>query len=111
MAEDVQEITIKGSDVQALQQHLSDLASSLPDSQRMVLNWILERATQAPPLPQAEADVAGFQAGAPGPNTYTGPSFSQSQSPGAINFGQALGMGNLPGGNIAIVDRNGRSAL
>jgi hypothetical protein len=95
-----QKVRITGDDVEAVGQRIQELQKGLPEGQQAVLNWLLQRASEAQ---TEEGEVQGYGGVQIGPIGDRG-AFHLSQ-PITQNFHSALGLSQFagfnPGGKVA----------
>jgi hypothetical protein len=84
-------VAISRADIEETGRKLEDLYHKLPDNERAVLGWLLERAEAAGPAEPAPGDVQGYVSGA---YTYGG------WAAGGNLYG-ALGLSSLFGGSAS----------
>ena len=95
-----QEVTITGNDIEAAGRMLAEFGRQLPPNERVVIDWLLERAASAPTEPIQDADVQGY--------LFTGATGLTPALPGTLNFNQqfnrALGLSPYAdGGGTTVV--------
>jgi hypothetical protein len=90
-----QKARITSDDVEAVGQRLQELQKGLPEGQQAVVNWLLQRATEAP----AGEEVQGYGGVSIGPTgDRVAHSFQLSQGL-TQNFHSALGLSQFAGFN------------
>lgn len=97
---DEQTIDISGQDIEAVAGKLESLSKELPPNQRVVIDWLLQRAASAPDESQG-SEVQGYLYGGPpigiGPSAgLRGGQFSTHAFP--TYFNSALGLGSRASG-------------
>ncbi len=93
MAED-QSVNITGNDIESVAGKLEAFGRDLPPNERVVIDWLLQRASEAPADTMNSTEVQGYLFGPVGGGTFSStPQLSQ----GALfssRFNQALGFGS-----------------
>lgn len=90
MSDDIREVKVTGNDIEGVRNQLAQLHSSLPEGQQHVLEWLMQRASEAP----ANEEVSGynFQFPQQGLSFNAGPSAFSSQH---LSFYSSLGVSQL----------------
>jgi hypothetical protein len=85
-----QEVTITGKDIQSVSHKLEEFGRQLSPSERVVIDWLLDRAASAPAESMQDADVQGYLF--TGSTSFTPVPIPQSFS---TQFNRALGFGSV----------------
>jgi hypothetical protein len=85
-----QEVTITGKDIQSVSRKLEEFGSSLAPGERVVIDWLLDRAASAPAEPMDQVDVQGYLF--TGSTSFTPVPIPQTFS---TQFNRALGFGGV----------------
>lgn len=98
MSEDKQ-VRITGNDIQALNDKLVKFEDSLPENEKNVLGWLIQRAAEAP----VDSDVAGYFSQFGSAQVQSAPLLRQPayRALGAAQFG-AVNPGQLAGVSIVV---------
>lgn len=99
MAE-TQSIQITGQDIESVATKLEAFGRDLPPNERVVIDWLLQRAAEAPPDDQGATEVEGYLFSTAG--TFTTPQAFTQGAAFSQRFGRAVGYG----GNASAVTVN-----